>query len=106
MRTDTSDASRTARCTCGSWIRLSDRSCCDRCTSELCRTSSRVEERRESRQSRSTTLSPLGHRSGRITTHYAQAELESLITAAEKVCALPSRKTPALVLLRKKTPGG
>lgn len=48
----------------------------------------------------------LGHRSGRITTHYSQAELESLITAAEKVCALPSRKTPALVLLRKKTPGG
>jgi hypothetical protein len=46
------------------------------------------------------------HKSGRITTHYSQAELESLIEAANKVCALPSRKTPALVLLRKKTPGG
>ncbi|HXQ21990.1 MAG TPA: tyrosine-type recombinase/integrase [Candidatus Acidoferrales bacterium] len=48
----------------------------------------------------------LGHKSARITTHYSQAELESLITAANKVCALPSRKTPALVLLRKKTSGG
>jgi integrase len=48
----------------------------------------------------------LGHKSGRITTHYSQAELESLIVAAEKVCSLPSRKTPALVLLRKRTPGG
>jgi integrase len=48
----------------------------------------------------------LGHKSGRITTHYSQAELENLIAAADKVCALPSRKTPALVLLRKKTPGG
>ena len=28
----------------------------------------------------------LGHRSGRITTHYSQAELTSLIEAAEKVC--------------------
>ena len=48
----------------------------------------------------------LGHKSGRITTHYSQAELENLIAAAEKVCALPSRKTPALVLLRKRAPGG
>jgi integrase len=48
----------------------------------------------------------LGHKSGRITTHYSQAELENLITAANKVCALPSRKTPALVMLRRKTPGG
>ncbi len=48
----------------------------------------------------------LGHKSGRITTHYSQAELENLIAAAERVCALPSRKTPALVLLRKKTSGG
>ena len=48
----------------------------------------------------------LGHKSGRITTHYSQAELENLIAAANRVCALPSRKTPALVLLRKKTPGG
>jgi hypothetical protein len=48
----------------------------------------------------------LGRKSGRITTHYSQAELENLIAAADKVCPLPSRKTPALVLLRKKSPGG
>ncbi len=48
----------------------------------------------------------LGHRSGRITTHYSQAELTSLIAAAEKVCATPSRKSPALVMLRGKSPGG
>lgn len=28
----------------------------------------------------------LGHKSGRITTHYSQAELRNLIAAAEKVC--------------------
>jgi len=28
----------------------------------------------------------LGHRSGRVTTHYSQAELENLITAANRVC--------------------
>ena len=48
----------------------------------------------------------LGHRSGRITTHYSQAELENLIAAAEKVCASQSRKSPALVILRKKAPSG
>jgi integrase len=48
----------------------------------------------------------LGHKSGRITTHYSQAELENLLSAAEKVCSQPSRKTPALVLLRKRAPGG
>jgi hypothetical protein len=37
----------------------------------------------------------LGHRSGRITTHYSQAELTSLIEAAEKVCDTESRKSPA-----------
>jgi len=36
----------------------------------------------------------LGHRSGRITTHYSQAELASLIEAAEKVCDTESRKSP------------
>jgi len=44
----------------------------------------------------------LGHRSSRITTHYSQAELENLIAAAERVCEQKSRKSPALVLLRKK----
>jgi integrase len=34
----------------------------------------------------------LGHKSGRITTHYSQAELGNLIAAAEKVWAT---KTPA-----------
>ena len=37
----------------------------------------------------------LGHKSGRITTHYSQAELTSLIAAADKVCDTESRKTPA-----------
>jgi integrase len=45
----------------------------------------------------------LGHRSGRITTHYSQAELTNLIEAAEKVCDLESRKTPATTWLRRKT---
>lgn len=44
----------------------------------------------------------LGHRSGRITTHYSAAELENLIGAAEKVCGQDSRKSPALVLLKQK----
>ena len=43
----------------------------------------------------------LGHRSGRITTHYSSAELENLIEAAEKVCGENSRKSPALVLLKQ-----
>jgi integrase len=45
----------------------------------------------------------LGHRSGRITTHYSQAELTSLIEAAEKVCDTESRKSPATTWLRRKT---
>jgi integrase len=45
----------------------------------------------------------LGHRSGRITTHYSQAELTSLIEAAEKVCTTESRKSPATTWLRRKT---
>ncbi len=44
----------------------------------------------------------LGHRSGRITTHYSQAELTSLIEAADKVCDTESRKTPATTWLRRK----
>jgi integrase len=42
----------------------------------------------------------LGHKSGRITTHYSEAELANLIEAASKVCGSESRKSPALVLLR------
>jgi integrase len=44
----------------------------------------------------------LGHRSGRITTHYSQAELASLIEASEKVCETESRKSPATTWLRRK----
>jgi integrase len=44
----------------------------------------------------------LGHRSGRITTHYSQAELTNLIEAAERVCSTESRKTPATTWLRRK----
>jgi integrase len=45
----------------------------------------------------------LGHKSGRITTHYSQAELSNLIDAAERVCEAESRKTPATTWLRRKT---
>lgn len=43
----------------------------------------------------------LGHRSGRITTHYSAAELGNLIEAANRVCAEGSRKSPALVMLKR-----
>ena len=46
----------------------------------------------------------LGHRSGRITTHYSAAELQSLLDAANRVCDEGSRKTPALVVLKRKAP--
>ena len=45
----------------------------------------------------------LGHKSGRITTHYSQAELGNLIDAANKVCGDESRKSPALVIIKRKT---
>jgi integrase len=45
----------------------------------------------------------LGHKSGRITTHYSQAELENLVTAANKVCNQNARKMPTLVMLKEKT---
>ena len=38
----------------------------------------------------------LGHKSSRITTHYSEAELANLITAAEKACNQKSRKTHAI----------
>jgi hypothetical protein len=44
----------------------------------------------------------LGHKSGRITTHYSQAELSNLIDAAERVCDAESRKTPATTWLPRK----
>jgi integrase len=45
----------------------------------------------------------LGHKSGRMTTHYSQAELSNLISAAEKVCDVESRKSPATTWLRRKS---
>jgi integrase len=44
----------------------------------------------------------LGHKSGRITTHYSRAELANLIAAAEKACSDP-RKSPPITWLRRKT---
>jgi integrase len=44
----------------------------------------------------------LGHRSGRITSHYSAAELTNLILAANHVVGQGSRKSPALVMLKKK----
>ena len=43
----------------------------------------------------------LGHKSGRITTHYPQAELTSLIEAADKVCSTESGQSPATTWLRR-----
>jgi len=43
----------------------------------------------------------LGHRSGRITTHYSAGELSSLIESANRVCERPSGNRPELVILRR-----
>jgi integrase len=43
----------------------------------------------------------LGHRSGRITTHYSAAELSSLIDAANRVCERGRVAQPELVVLRR-----
>ena len=42
----------------------------------------------------------LGHKSGRITTHYSSAELQNLIEAANKVCAINQENSAALTILR------
>ena len=42
----------------------------------------------------------LGHRSGRITTHYSAAELSRLVAAANSMCETRGR-TPELVILRR-----
>ena len=44
----------------------------------------------------------LGHKTGKITTHYSAAELQALIKAANKVCQVGSRKSPTLVMLRQR----
>lgn len=45
----------------------------------------------------------LGHKNGDITTHYSEPELEELIEAANRVCGEKSGKSPALVVLKRKT---
>ena len=42
----------------------------------------------------------LGHKSDHVTTHYSAPEIGSLIKASEKVCALGSRKSHALAIVR------
>ena len=44
----------------------------------------------------------LGHRSGRITTHYSQAELANLIRAVEQLCTTECHKVPTTTWLRRK----
>ena len=46
----------------------------------------------------------LGHRSGRITTHYSAAELGNLIDAANRVCEGSVRKMPTLTVLKRQAP--
>jgi len=43
----------------------------------------------------------LGHRSGRITTHYSRAELSRLIESANLVCERGTNGRPELVVLRR-----
>jgi integrase len=45
----------------------------------------------------------LGHKSGRITTHYSSAELKNLIEAADKVCGGEPHNSPAITWLRRKS---
>ena len=47
----------------------------------------------------------LGHKSGRITTHYSAPEISNLIEAAEKACSVGSRKSPAMGALKEKAAG-
>jgi hypothetical protein len=44
----------------------------------------------------------LGHKSGRITTHYSRAEVANFIAVANRVCGDESRKMPTLVMLKEK----
>ncbi len=44
----------------------------------------------------------LGHKSGRITTHYSKPELENLIAAANKVCPDARNKNGTMVILKEK----
>ena len=42
----------------------------------------------------------LGHKAAHVTTHYSAADIENLISFAEKACELFSRKSPALSIVR------
>ena len=42
----------------------------------------------------------LGHKAAHVTTPYSAADIENLISFAEKVCELFSRKSPALSIVR------
>lgn len=42
----------------------------------------------------------LGHKSDHVTTHYSAPEIGALIAAADRVCDLGSRKSPALSIVR------
>ena len=41
----------------------------------------------------------LGHKSGRMTTHYSAAEIRNLLNAANKVCQM-QKSSPTLTLLK------
>ena len=45
----------------------------------------------------------LGHRNDDIMSHYSAPEIEELLEAANRVCAVQSRKSPAMTLLKRKT---
>ena len=47
----------------------------------------------------------LGHKSGRITTHYSAAEIGNLIRAADKICENNDLHSPTLTLLRSMNAG-
>jgi integrase len=59
---------------------------------------------RAARVSLETRKVLLGHTNGDITSHYSAPELEELIQAAPQVCETGARKTPAITLLRRRTP--
>ena len=45
----------------------------------------------------------LGHRNGDNTSHYSAPEIEELLAAANRVCEVNPRKSPALTILKRKT---
>jgi integrase len=46
----------------------------------------------------------LGHKTHDVTTHYSAAEIGMLIAATERVCELTSRASPAIAVVRSRTP--